>query len=177
MLILNYQEHWPADFEKISSILLEQVAKIHVQIEHVGSTAVAGLSAKPIIDIDLIYFDQKDFDQIKTELEKLGYYHNGDQGITGREVFKRMENRHHPILDSIRHHLYVCHLDSEELKRHLAFRDHLRQNPESRQQYVTIKNEIAKEVNQDKKKYAILKEIRAKKFINTCIENQIINGK
>ena len=65
------------------------------------------LASKPIIDIDLVYFDWNDFEKIKAHLESIDYYHNGNQGIVDREVFKRINNNH-PIVDTIAHHSYVC---------------------------------------------------------------------
>jgi GrpB-like predicted nucleotidyltransferase (UPF0157 family) len=90
------------------------------------------LESKPIIDIDIVYKNQSHFGKIKFELTRMGYYHNGNQGIEQREVFKRNGKGTNRILDSITHHLYVCLNDSEELKRHILFRDYLRKNDSAR---------------------------------------------
>jgi GrpB-like predicted nucleotidyltransferase (UPF0157 family) len=171
ILILPYQSSWPTDFLNIKEVLLQKIAAPDVVIEHVGSTAVPHLAAKPIIDIDIAYMSFDTYELIKNGLETLGYYHNGNQGIEGREVFKRkMVTINHPILDSITHHVYVCHNDNDEYKRHIIFRDYLRKNETARDEYQVIKLEIARKANHDKKTYALLKEIEATEFIEGIIE-------
>ena len=88
MLIQDYQEQWVNDFDRIKKTLEENISSKDIQIEHIGSTSVKNLAAKPIIDIDIIYEKPALFNQIKKGLKKMGYFHNGDQGIEGREVFK-----------------------------------------------------------------------------------------
>ncbi|MEM6829421.1 MAG: GrpB family protein, partial [Bacteroidota bacterium] len=110
------------------------------------------------------------FPIIKNGLETLGYFHNGNQGIVDREVFKRNRTLSpHPVLDSIQHHLYVCPDFSEELKKHLLFRNYLRGHAEARKHYETIKIQLSKEANQDRKVYAMLKEEKASDFIASTL--------
>ncbi|NNF33776.1 MAG: GrpB family protein [Saprospiraceae bacterium] len=169
-LIQPYQNRWAEDFIKISMVIMSALAPLDIYIEHVGSTAVRGLAGKPIIDIDVAFHGEVNFDEINKRLIKIGYHHVGDQGIKGREVFKRdIKENQHPILDSISHHLYVCPSHSEELKRHLNFRDHLRENASSRMEYERLKLALADEAKQDKKKYAQLKESMAKEFIESLL--------
>ncbi len=173
MLIEEYKENWTLDFEKIREILCEALQDQNISIEHIGSTSIRGLTAKPIVDIDVIFDKNADFYEIKTALEKLGYYHNGNQGIESREVFKRDKTLNHSVLDAIAHHLYACPDDSEELRRHILFRDYLRANSEARIEYQKLKYEIAAEANQDRKRYSELKEIKAKTFVDGVIENAL----
>jgi GrpB-like predicted nucleotidyltransferase (UPF0157 family) len=155
----------------IQKTLLDALSELNVSIEHIGSTSVPGLDAKPIIDIDLVYNQDVSFDQIQFKLEKTGYYHNGNQGIPGREVFKRSKaTAYHQVLDCIVHHLYVCPVGSKEFENHILFRDFLIANVEARIQYQHLKYNLADEVKQDRKKYAALKEEKAKEFINGIIE-------
>lgn len=171
MLIHAYTPQWQKDFERLKQALQMPFADLPVVIEHVGSTAVPGLAAKPIIDIDIVYSVEILFGEIKNRLAQLGYYHNGDQGIKGREAFKRLPDiSKHTILDTIRHHLYVCREDGIELHRHLLFRDYLRNHPESRKQYEQIKTGIAIQANQDKTVYAEIKEQEARAFIDGVID-------
>ncbi|WP_291725664.1 GrpB family protein [Bernardetia sp.] len=171
MLIQKYNPNWIFDFEKIKQ-KLETVLPKNTKVEHIGSTAVPNLAAKDIIDIDIVYFDEADttFQKVKEDLVKRGYYHNGNQGIEDREVFKREKENADEILDKISHHLYVCPSDSEELKRHLLFRNFLRENEKARQEYESIKFDIALRTNQMKKEYAELKEKEAKDFIEKTIQ-------
>ena len=178
MLIQAYQTSWVEDFNKIKTVLEKAIHPLLVSIEHVGSTAVPHLAAKPIIDIDIVYGEDTAFEDIKIGLEKLGYFHNGNQGIPRREVFKRSKmSILHPILDDIVHHLYVCLSDSEALQRHILLRDYLMENENARVEYQNIKYAVAEEVNQDKKQYAALKEVKTKDFIDGIIEKaKILRG-
>jgi GrpB-like predicted nucleotidyltransferase (UPF0157 family) len=171
MLIQEYKESWSDDFNEIKKILSEALINLKISIEHVGSTSIPKLAAKPIIDIDIVYDAHTAFEDIKKRLEKLGYFHNGNQGIPNREVFKRVKTEvEKGVLEGIVHHLYVCPTDSEAFQRHILFRDYLRENEDARMQYQNLKYVIADEVNQDKKEYAELKEVMARDFIDCIIE-------
>ena len=171
MLIQPHQKRWSQDFIEIKSVLKNALLPLDLRIEHIGSTSVPGLAAKPIIDIDIVLGKHIEFGEIKVKLEAIGYRHNGDQGVKNREAFKRADARSkHPKLDIIRHHLYVCPHHSLELQRHLIFRDTLRTNEAVRRRYEAMKYRIAKEANQENKQYANLKEIQAKEWINAVIE-------
>jgi GrpB-like predicted nucleotidyltransferase (UPF0157 family) len=167
MLIQEYQKSWIEDFNAIRNVIEKALLHLSVSIEHVGSTAVAKLAAKPIIDIDVVLRKHEEAEEVKTRLENIGYWHAGNQGIAGREVFKRNKTTDwHAVLDSIVHHLYVCPADSKELQKHILFRDYLIANEAARIQYQNLKYEIAATANQDRKKYAQLKEERARSFID-----------
>ena len=133
-----YSEAWAEDFAKISVELAAALGSLALSIEHVGSTSVKGLSAKPIIDIDVVIADRSVLGQAVTALETIGYRHEGDLGIPGREAFKYDGKEH-----LRRHHLYVCTKDSAELKRHITFRDFLRSHPEAVREYSRVKEEGA----------------------------------
>ncbi|TDE10847.1 GrpB family protein [Dyadobacter psychrotolerans] len=170
MLIEEYKNSWANDFDTLAAVILEALSGLDVRIEHVGSTAVCGLAAKPIIDMDLVYHQHADFEKVKSALISIGYFHNGNQGIADREVFKRNNKAALPaVLDSVGHHLYVCCQDSLELKKHILLRDYLAANKEAKMQYQNLKYQIALEANQDKKIYAHLKENKAKAFIGTVL--------
>lgn len=87
MLIHKYQKEWESNFLKIKEVIEKEVSPRDIQIEHIGSTAVKNLDAKPIIDIDIVYSKAETFEEIGRALESLGYYHNGNQNIEGREDF------------------------------------------------------------------------------------------
>ncbi|RXK62792.1 GrpB family protein [Lacibacter luteus] len=174
MLIRPYSATWASDFQRIETVLAKALTGTSFTIEHIGSTAVPGLAAKPIIDLDIAFDNNTDFNNIKSKLELLGYYHNGNQGITDREVFKRSaESISNNILDMIAHHLYVCPADSEELKRHLLFRNYLRSNAAARNTYEQLKYQLAEEAKHNKKLYAQLKEEKAKAFIESIVAKAV----
>ena len=139
-----------------------------IRIEHVGSTSVVGLAAKPIIDMDIVFPQTISFEAVRTKLEAVGYYHNGNQGIADRDVFKRATGLH-PVFDSIAHHLYVCPEHSAELERHLLFRDALRASEAARIAYQAMKIDIANLANQDRKQYAALKEEKARALVEAIL--------
>ncbi|MFD2562721.1 GrpB family protein [Aquimarina rubra] len=170
MLIQKYTPEWRTHFLSIKKELENALFGLDLCIEHVGSTSIPGLASKPIIDIDIIYKEDSEFEKIKSKLFSIGYFHNGNQGILHREVFKRNGVVKNKILDTISHHLYACPIHSEELDRHVSFRNHLRKNEGARLKYQNIKYELAEKANQNKKIYATLKEVYATEFINSIID-------
>ncbi len=138
VIVLPYDTAWKTAFEEIKKELEEAIGDLIIGIEHVGSTAVEGLSAKPCIDIDVIIRDYSIFDAVVCKLKTIGYIHEGDLGIKDREAFKYSDKPH-----LLNHHLYVCPQDSEELHRHITFRDFLRSNPEAVKKYSLSKETAA----------------------------------
>ncbi|AGK96470.1 GrpB family protein [Clostridium pasteurianum] len=138
VIVVPYDSKWNDEFEKIKFYLEKALEDSILAIEHVGSTSIEGLSAKPIIDIDVIIENYDKFEDVKSRLKNLGYYHEGDLGIKDREAFRY--NEKHGFMT---HHLYVCPRDSQELKRHIAFRDYLRTHKEDRERYSVIKLQAA----------------------------------
>ncbi len=169
MVIVNYNEKWPQDFLKIKDELLK-VPRVPCQVQHVGSTSIPGMKAKPIIDIDVGLEKWADFEAVKKALASIGYEHEGDRGIKGREAFGRTGQVHNEILDSIDHHLYVCSTDNEEYKRHILFRDYLRKHTEARDRYNQIKEEILAKVGADNRAgYVQMKEEKYGDFFEDVI--------
>ncbi len=130
---------WPHEFEKIASMISEYIGDLIIGIEHVGSTSVPGLAAKPIIDLDVIIEDISVLPKIIERLDSAGYSYEGDLGIAGRESFKRRFND-----GMMTYHLYVCQKDGIGYLEHIAFRDYLRSHPEAVREYEEIKKELAR---------------------------------
>jgi GrpB-like predicted nucleotidyltransferase (UPF0157 family) len=86
VIIVPYNPEWPVWFQQLRAYLEPALAGIDTIIEHVGSTSVFGLMAKPIIDTDII-IDRPLFPKIRDRLTSIGYTHQGDLGITDREAF------------------------------------------------------------------------------------------
>jgi GrpB-like predicted nucleotidyltransferase (UPF0157 family) len=172
MLIQKYTSNWTKDFADLKREIENGLNGLECRIEHVGSTSVPNLASKPIIDIDIIYSNQTDLKKIKLELKNIGYYHNGNQGIEDREVFKRNGKRANGVLDTIMHHLYVCPIDSKAMERHILFRNFLRKNDWARIEYQQMKYELAKKANQNRKLYAELKELNINDFVDSIIEKE-----
>lgn len=124
--IKAYNQDWPGRFAQISAhvkAFLPEDCTIH----HVGSTSVPGMSAKDIIDLDILY-TQCSLQTVIDVLREAGYEHEGDLGIPGREAFKPFPNSHAASLPA--HHLYACKNSAVELQKHLLFRNYLRAHPE-----------------------------------------------
>ena len=139
IVVVPYDENWKQCFEKIAEEVSMALGELALSIEHVGSTSVPGLAAKPIIDIDVVIEDESKLHAVINALAKIGYNHEGNFGIPGREAFGYEGKTH-----LMEHHLYVCPKDSPELRRHLSFRDYLRKHPEAVQEYSRIKEEAAR---------------------------------
>lgn len=148
VVVLPYDERWKRDFLKIKAELASTLGQLAIGIEHVGSTSVQGLSAKPIIDIDVVIKDYSILKDVVAALGEIGYQHEGNLGIVGREAFKYDGKEHLK-----KHHLYVCPEDSTELRRHIAFRDFLRAHPEAVREYSRIKEEGAKQYPHNIERY------------------------
>ena len=138
IIVEPYDPSWKDDFRAIKSELDAVLSDLVISIEHVGSTSVPGLSAKPIIDIDVVIADRSVLPAVVAALGTIGYQHEGDQGIPGREAFK-YEGKEHLR----NHHLYVCDQNAGELKRHISFRDYLLAHPEAVREYSRVKEEGA----------------------------------
>ncbi len=138
VVVVPYDAAWKYAFEEIKTEIEDQIGDLMLGIEHVGSTSVKGMSAKPCIDIDVVIRDYSVFDAVVQKLDAIGYIHEGDLGIKDREAFKYADKPH-----LMTHHLYVCPRDSEELHRHIAFRDFLRKNPEAVKKYSRVKETAA----------------------------------
>ena len=148
VIVVAYDEAWEYAFEEIKSEIENAIGDLIVGVEHVGSTSVKGMSAKPCIDIDVVIKDYSVFDEIVSKLGAIGYIHEGDLGIKDREAFKYTDKPH-----LMTHHLYVCVQCSEELNRHIVFRDFLRSNTEALKRYSAVKEKAAELFPNDIDKY------------------------
>ena len=163
VVVLPYDEKWVSAFEEIKSEIVTVIGDIILGIEHIGSTAVKGLSAKPCIDIDVIIKDYSVFDEIVKKLGALGYIHEGNLGIEDREAFKYTDKPH-----LMMHHLYVCPQYSEELHRHLTFRDFLRHNTKAVKEYSLVKEKAAELFADSIDKYIEYKNPCIKELYSLC---------
>jgi GrpB-like predicted nucleotidyltransferase (UPF0157 family) len=146
VVIVDYDPNWPVFFEELRAPVVAVLGDLVVVVEHVGSTAVPGLAAKPIIDMDVVVPSVADMPEAIGRLAILGYVHRGDLGISGREAFASPPGKPG-------HHLYVCALGSEELRRHRLFRDHLLTHPDDATAYGALKKASAARFAEDRVAY------------------------
>lgn len=157
VVLAAYDPAWPETFAALREVYARALGSLAQAIEHVGSTSVPGLLAKPIIDIDIVIPTGADLPRTVEALSRLGYAHNGDQGVPGREAFARSGQRDVPRDGSSRlwpaHHLYVCAAGATELRRHLTFRDWLRAHPGTAAAYGALKERLASLYPDDRDRY------------------------
>lgn len=129
-------EEWHKLFAMEAERLTEAAGKFALAVEHVGSTAICGISAKPIIDIMLGVREIADVGHIIQPFENLGYVYRGENGIPNRHYFRKGS----PLRT---HHLHVVAIESDLWRNHILFRDHLRKHPQIAAQYENLKRELA----------------------------------
>ena len=161
--VVPYDEAWKSAFEEIKNEIEAVIGDMILGIEHIGSTSVQGLSAKPCIDIDVVIKDDSRFGELVRKLETIGYIHEGNLGIKDRETFKYTEKPH-----LMMHHLYVCPQYSEELHRHITFRDFLRNNTEAVKKYSLVKEKAAELFPNDIDKYIEYKTPCIEELYSMC---------
>jgi GrpB-like predicted nucleotidyltransferase (UPF0157 family) len=127
-VVADYDEEWPLIFEQIAEPVRGAVVDLGAHVEHVDSTSVPGLAAKPIIDIDVVVRSAEDVPTAIERLRALGYVYQGDKGIRGREAFMWPRGAR-------AHHLYVVVRGSQPHLDHIHFRDYLRDHPEVAREY------------------------------------------
>ena len=144
--VVDYQDSWTKNFEDESQLLNDAISVLNPTIHHIGSTAVQGLAAKPIIDILIEVENVIDLDSYNSEMKAAGYYGRGELGIPGRRFFQKGgDNRSHQV-----HAFKTGHFD---VIRHLAFRDYLINHSEIALQYAALKRHVAIESNNDIDRY------------------------
>jgi GrpB-like predicted nucleotidyltransferase (UPF0157 family) len=140
--VVSYSRDWPAHFEAVARDLRAALEAVPlISIEHVGSTSVVGLAAKPILDIDIIV-DRAHVAAAIDALNRAGYVHQGDLGVTDREALAAPD-------DSPRRNVYVCVDGTLHLRNHLAVRSVLRARPDLRDRYGAIKTRLSQNPGMD----------------------------
>jgi GrpB-like predicted nucleotidyltransferase (UPF0157 family) len=145
IVIVDYDPAWPEEFESSRARASVALGDVALAIEHIGSTAVAGLAAKPVVDM-VVVVDPNDVGRAIACLTAIGYVHRGNLGVEGREAFDPPDGER-------RHHLYVSPTDSEELRAQLAFRDRLRRDSALAAEYEALKRELAVTFRNDRPGY------------------------
>jgi GrpB-like predicted nucleotidyltransferase (UPF0157 family) len=136
VIVVDYDPSWPETFERLRSRIWPCIRDVAASVEHVGSTSVAGLAAKPVIDMTIVVPAASAMGTLIERLAMIGYRHRGDLGVPGREAFACPQG-------TAEHHLYACVAGSEGLRNHLALRDYLRSNPSAARAYGTLKKQLA----------------------------------
>lgn len=159
----KYNPFWKEQFESIKSELEKNIGLLHPIIEHIGSTSVEGLSAKPIIDIMIGVKDESELDKVPPLLQGKDYvyYQKYNEDMPYRRFFIKLTDQPHNLgfpeviyseseipeeLHNHRHriaHIHTIPVSSEHWLRHIAFRDYLRTHPEIREEYQQLKEKLS----------------------------------
>lgn len=156
--VVDYRPEWTEEFQNYARQLKPLLEGLVVGIEHIGSTSVVGLAAKPIVDIDVVISSRIVLKPVLKKLATAGYRHIGNNSVPGREAFAWPGKR--------RHHLYVCAVNAPNLHNHLIFRDYLRSHPKAAAIYGQLKKELSQQYRQDAESYCEAKT----EFIQQTIE-------
>jgi GrpB-like predicted nucleotidyltransferase (UPF0157 family) len=146
--VVAYDPAWPATFEREAVRLRESLGPAILDIEHIGSTAVPGLAAKPIIDMMLVVDDFDTARPLVRQVEELGYWYCGENGIPRRHYFIRED-----AAGTVTHHLHALETGSLEARKHRLLREHLRANPAARDSYASLKLALAAQHANDRRAY------------------------
>ena len=138
VIVRPHNPAWSRQFERESQAIQGIMADNLIAVHHMGSTAIPGIYAKPIIDMLAAVADIFPVDDQATRLAALGYEAMGEYGIPGRRYFRK-----HDAAGTRTHHLHVFQTGSAEIERHLVFRDYLIAHPEAAQVYSQLKQQLA----------------------------------
>jgi GrpB-like predicted nucleotidyltransferase (UPF0157 family) len=167
VIVVPYDPAWPHRFAEIRAVIQRQIAGTYYSVEHVGSTSVPGMAAKPIIDVDVVMREGA-FERLRRGLEALGYVYEGDKGIPGREAFDLADPGLRGALAP--HHLYVCPPDSTALREHRAFRDFLLAKPEWVRRLSAHKLELAQLHAGDRQAYQDAKAPMVQEILGLALQ-------
>ena len=152
--IVDYDPQWPILYEEEKDRILGVIGHIVVAIEHIGSTAVPGLGAKPIIDIMIAVRYLDDAEECIEPLKSIGYEYvpEFEDSLPERRFFWKGPP------EARKYHIHMVELTSDFWKRHLLFRDYLRTHPKVSQKYHHLKKELAAKHGSDRDAYTAAKK-------------------
>ena len=152
VLVIEHQRGWAELYESQRRLLHERIGHLVLDIQHVGSTAIPGLSAKPIIDIAAALPPAADVAAIRASLCELGYIDRGDAGGDGGHLFVRDRT---PGVRT--HHLHLVGADDPQWRNYVRFRDRLRSDPRACAEYGSLKASLSRQFANDRRAYTAAK--------------------
>ena len=161
--IAPYNPAWTNMFKNEAQALTEVLSAEIIGINHIGSTSVPNLYAKPIIDILITVKDISKLDNYNNMLAEMGYEAMGENGISGRRYFQKGR-------DDRTHHLHVYEKGNQHVHRHLAFKDYLINHPNEVEDYGQLKLKLTNDNNTTIDEY-----IRGKNDFVQALEERALN--
>lgn len=145
--IANYDPQWPSRFNQESSILKSILKDLALTIHHIGSTAIPGIKAKPIIDILITVLKIESIDVFNVQMENIGYIVGGEFGLPGRRFFCKGDN------ENCRFHLHVYEDTHPAVQKYLMFRDYMTNHPQEAKEYEALKSDLAERYSNSRTLY------------------------
>ncbi|MFT9488459.1 MAG: GrpB family protein [Tepidibacillus sp.] len=145
--VVCHQSEWKQQFDHEANILREVFGNLISDIHHIGSTAIPGIKAKPIIDMLIEVKEIDEVDHFNYKLYQLGYISKGENGIVNRRFFIKGDEFNRT------HHVHIFQTGNKEIDRHIRFRDYLIKHPDEAEFYSNLKEELAKKYPYDIEEY------------------------
>ena len=164
--LVAYDTTWPREFEAEAHRIERACAGLSIRLEHIGSTSIPGLSAKPVIDILAGRPGNVPGARYVDAFRQIGYEHKGAYGIPGRNYFRRGVPR--------THHVHLVSWSSDLWRDHLLFRDYLRRHPDIAREYETIKRELAALYLHDRERYTDAKGPFVRSIVRRAREEGLV---
>jgi GrpB-like predicted nucleotidyltransferase (UPF0157 family)/quercetin dioxygenase-like cupin family protein len=155
IVVADYDPAWPEWFEELHGYIWPAVSGLALRIDHVGSTSVPGLAAKPVIDMDIVVASDDGVRPVIDALKTIGYRWRGDLGVEGRAAFSRVTGAVAPELPE--HHLYLVVENNKAHLDHWLLRDLLRGDADARALYAGLKRRNAEVADRDMDFYVAAK--------------------
>jgi GrpB-like predicted nucleotidyltransferase (UPF0157 family) len=148
IVLAGHDPRWATQFADEALLIGAALHGVMIELHHIGSTAIPGIAAKPVIDMLAVVTSLEALDRTSSSLESLGYESKGEFGMPGRRYFRK------DSASGIRtHQLHAFATGSAEIERHLSFRDYLRAHPAEARAYETLKVSLAAQSSDDARAY------------------------
>jgi GrpB-like predicted nucleotidyltransferase (UPF0157 family) len=151
IIIVPYDPHWPTLFTQLARDIRTALGDVALRIDHIGSTSIPGLAAKPIIDIQISVAAFEPLDAFRLPLEQLGYLFHPENTERTKRYFRESPGQR-------RTHIHVRRAGSFSEQFPLLFRDFLRLHPNVAAQYADLKIQLSQQYRDDREKYTDAKQ-------------------
>jgi GrpB-like predicted nucleotidyltransferase (UPF0157 family) len=169
--IAPYDANWPLEFAAEAANIRQALGVAALRIEHVGSTSVPGLAAKPVIDIQVSVRDLGQVSRLSQGLASMGYTH-----VNLGEFDLVYPFFHKPAEWPASHHVHLCAVGGEQERKHLAFRDFLRSNPQVASEYLALKRQLAASYHGDTMRSREQYSLAKSSFVASVLEQAFREG-
>ena len=144
--VVSYNSNWKGMYKEESEKIKNILSDIIIDIHHIGSTAIPGIKAKPVIDMLVEVKDIEAVDQYNNKMEEFGYEVMGEYGIPKRRFFRKGGNKR-------THHIHIFQTGNEEIERHINFKEYLIAHPDKGREYSKLKVELKNKYSYDIESY------------------------